>query len=127
MKKILSAFQLTTIRKKTLLLSKLMGGTIVLFYLLTSELPADSSLSFLIWFCLMAAVIICVDILLGRLISTPLKRNQPGGRADGTSGLHSTLPHKLQRRIRQTLSKPEYHVRQSAGRTAKAGAGKYPA
>ena len=72
MKKILSAFQLTTIRKKTLLLSKLMGGTIVLFYLLTSELPADSSLSFLIWFCLMAAVIICVDILLGRLISTPL-------------------------------------------------------
>ncbi|MGI6059604.1 MAG: HAMP domain-containing sensor histidine kinase [Blautia sp.] len=72
MKKILSAFQLTTIRKKTLLLSKLMGGSIVLFYLLTSELPADSSLSFLIWFCLMAAVIICVDILLGRLISTPL-------------------------------------------------------
>ena len=99
MKKILSAFQLTTIRKKTLLLSKLMGGSIVLFYLLTSELPADSSLSFLIWFCLMAAVIICVDILLGRLISTPLNE----------------------------INRPEYHVRQSAGRTAKAGAGKYPA
>lgn len=31
--------ELNTVRKKVLLLSKLTGGTIVIFYLITSELP----------------------------------------------------------------------------------------
>lgn len=72
MEKIVSAFHLNTVRKKTLLLSKLVGGIIVLFYLFTSELPTNRSFAFLIWFILMAAVITSIDHLLGRLISKPL-------------------------------------------------------
>ena len=63
MKKILSAFGLTTVRKKTLLLSKLVGGIIVLFYLFTSELPTNRSFAFLIWFLLMASMVLTLILL----------------------------------------------------------------
>ena len=82
MKKILSAFGLTTVRKKTLLLSKLVGGIIVLFYLFTSELPTNRSFAFLIWFLLMASMVLLVD--------------QSGGRANGFSGLYGPVPDRFQ-------------------------------
>lgn len=67
-----SVFALNTVRKKVLMLSKSVGGIIVLFYFATLELPVSSTLSFWIWFCLMLGVILGVDFLLGRLISDPL-------------------------------------------------------
>ena len=72
MKKINNWFGLNTVRKKVLLLSKLAGGIICLFYVFTSELPTERSITFVIWFALLAAVIIGVDIMLGHFISKPL-------------------------------------------------------
>lgn len=81
MKKKKVLFGLNTVRKKVLLLSKLVGGIIVLFYLVTLELPAERNISFWIWFVLMAAVIIGVDFVLGRMISKPLEEiNHKAGR-----------------------------------------------
>lgn len=65
--------ELNTVRKKVLLLSKLTGGTIVIFYLITSELPADHNIAFWSWFVLMIGVILGVDFMLGKMISKPLK------------------------------------------------------
>ena len=72
MKMIKEWFSLNTIRKKILLLSKLTGGIIVLFYVFTSELPTNRSIALVIWFALLVAVIVGVDIMLGRFISKPL-------------------------------------------------------
>lgn len=72
MKKINEWFGLSTVRKKVLLLSKLVGGAIVLFYVLTSELPTSRNIAFVIWFILLITVILGVDIMLGRFISKPL-------------------------------------------------------
>lgn len=72
MKKINEWFALNTVRKKVLLLSKLAGGIIVLFYVFTTELPTNRSIAFVIWLVLLVAVIMGVDFLLGRFISKPL-------------------------------------------------------
>lgn len=81
MKKINKWLGLNTVRKKVLLLSKLTGGIICLFYIFTSELPTERSITFAIWLALLAAVIIGVNILLGRFISKPLNEiNQTAGK-----------------------------------------------
>lgn len=72
MEKIKESFGLSTVRKKVLMLSKVAGVMIVLFYLVTIELSDDSSAAFLIWFCLLIVVILGVDVMLGRMISNPL-------------------------------------------------------
>lgn len=72
MKKLKEWFVLNTVRKKVLLLSKLTGGMIIIFYVFTSELPTTRSMAFGIWFVLLAAVILGVDALLGHFISRPL-------------------------------------------------------
>ena len=74
-----------TIRSKTMVLSKLAGGAIVLFYLVTEELPVGRELSFWIWFVLLVAVVMTVDYLLGKLISKPL------GRINDTAGQMARL------------------------------------
>ena len=74
MKRIMALFNFGTVQKKVLMLSKLMGGAIVLFYLLTEKLPNGHGVGFWIWFALLACVIIVVDYILGRLISDPLRR-----------------------------------------------------
>lgn len=63
---------LNTVRKKVLMLSKLVGAGIVLFYLAISGL-SDKNATFWIWFLFVVAVILGVDFLLGRMISTPLQ------------------------------------------------------
>ena len=72
MKKINDWLCLNTVRKKVFLLSKLAGAIIVLFYVFTSELPTNRNISFAIWFALLIAVIMGVDVMLGRFISKPL-------------------------------------------------------
>lgn len=73
MKKMNEWFCLNTVRKKVLLLSKLTGGIIVLFYVFTSEIPTNRSIAFVIWFVLLVAVIMGVDAMLERFISKPLR------------------------------------------------------
>lgn len=66
------AFGLRTVRKKAFFLSKVAGGALVLFYLLTSELPIGHSVAFFIWLLLLCGVILAVDFLLGRFITQPV-------------------------------------------------------
>lgn len=72
MKKISEWLGLNTVRKKVFLLSKLTGGIIILFYVFTSELPTNPSISFVIWLLLLIVVVTGVDIMLGHFISKPL-------------------------------------------------------
>lgn len=73
-----------TVRSKTMALSKLAGGAIVLFYLITEELPVGENIGFWIWFGLLILVILSVDFLLGKLISDPLRQiNETAGRMAG--------------------------------------------
>lgn len=72
MKKLNKWFNLNTVRKKVFLLSKLTGGILILFYMFTSEMPTNRSLSFVIWFLLLVMVVTGVDIMLGLFISKPL-------------------------------------------------------
>ena len=77
-------FGMHTIRKRVFFLSKLAGGTIVLFYLFTSVLPVGQDAAFLIWFLLMLGVILLVDYLLGRFITRPVDElNEAAGRMAG--------------------------------------------
>lgn len=80
-------YDLKTVRSKTMALSKLAGGAIVLFYLVTEELPVSRDIGFWIWFLLLVAVILAVDFLLGELISKPL------GRINDTAGQMARLDH----------------------------------
>ena len=74
MGKIKELFDFGAVQKKVLMLSKLMGGAIVLFYLLTEELLICQDTGSWIWFALLVGVIIVVDHVLGKLISDPLRR-----------------------------------------------------
>lgn len=65
---------LRTIRSKTMALSKLSGGAIVVFYLVTEKVPVNKNISFWLWFGLLVAVIMTVDFLLGKMISRPLSK-----------------------------------------------------
>lgn len=62
---------LNTVRKKVLMLSKLAGVAIVIFYLVTAGL-VDTGTAFWVWFLLMVLVVLGVDYLLGKMISRPL-------------------------------------------------------
>lgn len=74
MGKINALFDFSSVQKKVLMLSKLMGGAIVLFYLLTELLPLRQGAGFWIWLSLLAGVILAVDHILEKLISDPLRR-----------------------------------------------------
>ncbi|MPW25597.1 HAMP domain-containing protein [Alkalibaculum sp. M08DMB] len=63
---------LGTVRKKVFLLSKLVGGIIILFYMFTQELPVNQNSAFWIWLTLLIIVVTGVDVLLGHFISKPL-------------------------------------------------------
>lgn len=73
MKTLEKLFRLSTVRKKVLLLSKLLGAAILVFYLLTSELAPNQSLAFWIWFILLIITILGADHLLEKMISKPLR------------------------------------------------------
>ncbi|WP_313340176.1 HAMP domain-containing sensor histidine kinase [Sedimentibacter sp.] len=65
-------FGLGTVRKKVFLLSKLVGGIMILFYLFAEELPVSRNSAFWIWFLLLIIVVTGVDVMLGHFISKPL-------------------------------------------------------
>ena len=74
MGKIKELFDFGAIQKKVLMISKLMGGAIILFYLLTEEPLIRQGAGFWIWVGLLAGVIIVVDHILRKMISDPLRR-----------------------------------------------------
>ena len=71
-KYITELFSLNTVRKKVLILSKVAGVTIILFYIVAESLNVNTISSSWIWLVLLIAVILGVNFLLGRFISKPL-------------------------------------------------------
>ena len=102
-----------TIRSKTMVLSKLAGGAIVLFYLVTEELPVGRELSFWIWFVLLIAVVGKADI-------KAAWQDQRHGGTDGGAGSYSALRYQYERRVRRTVEEPEYYVFEPSECAAKA-------
>lgn len=72
MGRMINWFRLNTVRKKIFILSKLTGGLIVILYLATANWSGQSLLKSAIWIGLITIIILFLDVLLGRLISSPL-------------------------------------------------------
>ncbi len=64
-------FSLRTVRKKILMLSKLTGLTLILFYILCTSLPVSGNASFLIWLGSLLLLVLGIDGFMSRFISRP--------------------------------------------------------
>lgn len=69
---LLEAFELKRVRNKILILSKVTGVAITVFYLLVAELPITPTSSFWIWLVLLMAVMLIVNVFLGKIVTKPL-------------------------------------------------------
>lgn len=65
-------FSLRTVRKKIMLISKTAGIALMVSYLISIRLPLEEEVSFLLWVIFVVLLIIIIDYLLGRFISTPI-------------------------------------------------------
>lgn len=69
LKKIVS---LRTVRKKIIMLSKITGILLILSYVLSMEFPLGENLSLIIWLLFVSILVLIIDYLLGRFISSPI-------------------------------------------------------
>lgn len=67
-------FSLRTVRKKIVMLSKIAGILLILSYVLSMEFPFSENLSFLIWIIFVIILVLIIDYLLGRFISSPITK-----------------------------------------------------
>lgn len=65
-------FSLRTVRKKIIMVSKIAGIVLMISYLISTRLPLEEDLSFLLWVVFVILLIIIMDYLLGRFISKPI-------------------------------------------------------
>ena len=65
-------FSLRTVRKKIIMISKLAGIVLVVSYLISTRLPLEEDVSFLLWIIFVIILTIVMDYLLGRFISNPV-------------------------------------------------------
>ena len=65
-------FSLRTVRKKIIMISKIAGIVLMISYLISTRLPLEEDLSFLLWVVFVILLIIIMDYLLGRFISNPI-------------------------------------------------------
>lgn len=65
-------FSLRSVRKKIIMVSKIAGIVLMLSYLLSTRLPLDKDISFLLWIIFVSLLIMIIDYLLGRFISDPI-------------------------------------------------------
>lgn len=65
-------FSLRTVRKKIIMVSKIAGIALLLSYLVSTRVPLDQNLSFLLWVVFVILLILIIDYLLGRFISDPI-------------------------------------------------------
>lgn len=68
------AFSLRTVRKKIVMLSKLAGLALVVFYILSARLPVGEETAFLIWLGFLLALVLGIDLLMERFITKPVTR-----------------------------------------------------
>ena len=65
-------FSLRTVRKKIIMISKIAGIALMLSYLISTRLPLEKDISFLLWVIFVILLIMLIDYLLGRFISAPI-------------------------------------------------------
>ena len=65
-------FSFRTVRKKIIMISKLAGIALMLSYLISTRLPLEKDISFLLWVIFVSLLIMLIDYLLGRFISDPI-------------------------------------------------------
>ena len=65
-------FSLRTVRKKIIMISKLAGIALMLSYFISTRLPLEKDISFLLWVIFVSLLIMLIDYLLGRFISDPI-------------------------------------------------------
>lgn len=66
------AFSLRTVRKKIVMLSKLAGIVLIFSYILSTRLPVDEDISFLVWLGFLLLLVLGIDFFMGRFISKPI-------------------------------------------------------
>ncbi len=67
-------FSLRTVRKKIIMVSKLAGIVLIVSYLISTWLPLDEDVSFLLWVIFIILLTLMIDYLLGRFISNPISK-----------------------------------------------------
>lgn len=72
--KIKDNFTLRTVRKKIIMVSKVAGIILIIFYMISTQLVTDSNISILIWLGFVIPLILVIDYLMGRFISEPISR-----------------------------------------------------
>ncbi len=65
-------FSIRTVRKKIIMISKIAGIALMVSYLVSTRLPLEEEISFLLWVIFVVLLIVVIDYLLGRFISTPI-------------------------------------------------------
>ncbi len=65
-------FSLRTVRKKIIMSSKIAGMALMVSYLISTRLPLEENVSFLLWVTFVILLIVIIDYLLGRFISDPI-------------------------------------------------------
>ena len=61
-------FSFRTVRKKIIMISKLAGIALMLSYFISTRLPLEKDISFLLWVIFVSLLIMLIDYLLGRFI-----------------------------------------------------------
>ena len=67
-------FSLRTVRKKIIMTSKIAGIVLMVSYLISTRLPLEEDVSFLLWILFVILLTIIIDYLLGRFISNPISK-----------------------------------------------------
>lgn len=65
-------FSLRTVRRKIVVISKIAGSILIVFYVIFTRLPLQQDMAFLLWIVFVCLLILAVDYLLGRFISDPV-------------------------------------------------------
>ena len=72
--KIKDNFSLRTVRKKIIMVSKVAGIILIISYVISTRLPVEQDVSFLLWLCFVILLVLAVDYLMGRFISKPIDK-----------------------------------------------------
>ncbi len=67
-------FSFRTVRKKIVMISKIAGIILMISYLISTQLPLEADISFLLWITFVTLLVIMIDYLLGRFISDPISK-----------------------------------------------------
>lgn len=65
-------FSFRTVRKKLVIVSKIAGAVLIISYIISTRLPIDRDISFLIWSVFIILIVLAVDFLLGYFITDPI-------------------------------------------------------